>query len=77
MIYEYSGELGSCHHVVSMGVETSKRLGFADRDNFNGMDCMCVDVYFHERREILDHASGFISSNILDRVHAIFGSKFE
>ena len=44
---------------------------------FNGMDCMCVDVYFHERREILDHASGFISSNILDRLDAIFGSKFE
>ena len=34
VIYEYNGELGSCHHVVSMGVEMSKRLGFADRDNF-------------------------------------------
>ena len=34
VMYAYSGELGYCHHVVSMGVETSKRLGYADRDNF-------------------------------------------
>ena len=44
---------------------------------FNGMDCVREDVYFNERRETLTHASGFISSNILERVHAIFGSKFE
>ena len=50
---------------------------FRNNDGMNGMECMCVDVYFHERRAKLDHASGFISSNILDRLDVIFGLKFE
>ena len=40
-------------------------------------DCMCVDVYFHERWAKGRHDFWYMSSNILDRVHAIFGSRFE
>ena len=91
-MYAYSGELGSCHHVVSMGVLDEKTFGFCwqgqfltvwtvhvfrNNDGMNGMDCVREDVYFHERRETLTHASGFISSNILERFDAIFGSRFE
>ena len=43
----------------------------------NNMDCMCADVYFHERRETLWHDFWYMSSNIIERVHAIFGSEFE
>ena len=49
---------------------------FRNNDGMNGMDCVRVDVCFCERREISICASGFISSNILERVHAIFGSRF-
>ena len=50
---------------------------FLNNDGMNGMDCVCVNVYFHDRRARANHASGFISSNILDRLDVIFGSKFE
>ena len=38
----------------------------------NGMDCVREDVYFHEDMTSVYPASRLISSNILERVHAIF-----